>query len=237
MDVALNAGITPEKLPWWPIKNHHLTPENHTFSHYMSRELSRKLNLTPEDHNLLTYTWVESLIALMGHPGRNRAEKVQRGPPTWAKRICPERMEMYGENNKMTSVSPFHWFWIMLHNWCQKLWSDKSENCWMSEAADPVRKKSAGPGQRKEQACPLLSALGSGSKVWGHLHLELEELDTQKTKAPSYGNFHTAQKAYGRDRRPESIFWCCFSDHIPEHFFLQMVLRRQYWMRPKKSSV
>jgi len=57
--------------------------------------MNRELNLTPEDHNLLTLheQRVKSLIPLMGHPGRNRAEKVQRGPPTWAKRIFPERIQ------------------------------------------------------------------------------------------------------------------------------------------------
>ena len=55
------------------------------------------------------------------------------------------------------------------------------------------------PGQGKEQACPLLSTLGSVSKVWGDLHLELEELDrhTQKTKSPAMATFIQHRKLMG----------------------------------------
>ena len=144
-----------------------------------------RIILQHEDHNLLTLQAlrVESLIPSVGHPGRKRAEKAQRGPPKWAKRHLPQRIKMYGENkNDFCVPFPLVFNYIITD----------SRNCviWQIRKLLDIRGDRLGrkkrvqvPDQGKEQACPLLAILGSGSKVWGEdLHLELEELDTQKKR-------------------------------------------------------
>ena len=87
---------------------------------------------------------------------------------------------MYRENKEMISLSLLHWFelyYITDARNCD-LTSQKTAECQRQQTQ--LGRRVQVPGQGKEQACPLLSTLGSVSKVWGDLHLELEELDTYK---------------------------------------------------------